>query len=70
MGFISSAFCACCGFSLERGDKNLISRYFQAGTGIASLFIYAIVVTLLAVMITARLNRLSEKYKNENEDNK
>ncbi|MEK7618429.1 MAG: DUF5654 family protein [Patescibacteria group bacterium] len=70
MGFISSAFVLVAALAWNEAIKNLISRYFQAGTGIASLFIYAIVVTLLAVMITARLNRLSEKYKNENEDNK
>lgn len=41
--------------------NNYIKKWLPNGSGLASLFIYAVVVTVLAVTITLQLTRLSEK---------
>lgn len=41
--------------------NNYIKKYLPNGSGVFSLFLYAIVVTLLAVTITMQLSRVVEK---------
>lgn len=41
--------------------KEYIDKYLAVGTGILSRFIYAVLITLLAVLITYQLSKLVEK---------
>lgn len=45
--------------------KNLINRFISPGSGLISLFIYAFMVTILAVFITYYLGRLVQKAQQE-----
>ncbi len=65
LGFISSAFVLVAALAWNEAIKDLINRYFKADSGIISHFIYAIIVTIIAVAITMKLNSLAEKYKQE-----
>lgn len=59
-GFISSAFVLVAGLAWNDLIKDLISTYLPTGSGLVSRLIYALAVTLIAVIITMRLNKLSE----------
>ena len=41
--------------------NNYIKKYLDVGSGIISLFIYAILITILAVTITYQLSKIAEK---------
>lgn len=41
--------------------NNYIKKYIPGNSGLISLFLYAVVVTLLAVMITMQLSHILEK---------
>ncbi len=41
--------------------KEYIDRYLKTGTGVISRFIYALIITVLAVLITYQLSKLAEK---------
>lgn len=41
--------------------KEYIERFYPAQSGVISKFIYAIIITLLAVLITYQLSRLASK---------
>ncbi len=64
-GFISSAFVLVAALAWNDTIKELISQYFSAGSGLPSRFAYTIIVTLIAVIVTSRLTKLSEKFKDE-----
>ncbi|MBI2617741.1 hypothetical protein HYW55_06420 [Candidatus Gottesmanbacteria bacterium] len=44
--------------------NNYIKEYLSIGSGIISLFIYAILITVLAVTITYQLSKIAEKVNN------
>lgn len=67
MGFISSAFVLVAALAWNEAIKELITQYFNAGSGLASRIIYASLVTILAVLVTMRLNKLGEKFKEKEE---
>ena len=68
VGYILAAFGFVAGLAWNEAIKSAISRYFPAGSGIVSLIIYAVVVTIIAVLVTAKLNKIAEKYKTKDED--
>ncbi len=41
--------------------NNYIKKYFPVGSGLVSLFIYALLITILAVVITVQLSTILEK---------
>lgn len=43
--------------------SNYIKPYLPSGSSIVSLFLYAIIVTVLAVTVTYQLSRINEKLK-------
>ena len=43
--------------------NNYIKKFLPSGSGIISLAIYAIVITLLAVIVTYQLSRLADEKK-------
>lgn len=38
-----------------------VKKYFQVGSGVISLLIYAILITILAVTVTYQLSKIAEK---------
>ncbi len=65
LGFISSAFVLIAALAWNEAIKELISGYLPTGAGLASKLIYAIIVTILAVIVTMRLTKLGERFKEE-----
>ncbi len=47
--------------------KDIIDRFISPGSGLISRLIYAILVTLLAVIVTYYLGRLTQEAKEEEE---
>lgn len=41
--------------------SNYIKKIFPSGSGLVSLFLYAIIVTVLAVIVTLQLSQLKER---------
>lgn len=70
VGFISSAFVLVAALAWNEAIKDFINQYFKAGSGLISKVIYAMIVTFIAVVVTVRLNKIAEKYKDENRNPK
>lgn len=64
---IMSAFGLIAAFAWNEFVKEAINRYIAPGQGLKSMLIYAILVTVLAVIVSFELGRLSAKYKDEEE---
>lgn len=45
--------------------NSYVKKFLPNGSGIISLLIYALVVTILAVFVTYQLSKLSERFENE-----
>jgi len=67
-GFISSAFVLVAALAWNEAIKELISQYFKTGSGLVSRLVYALIVTLIAVLVTSRLNKIETKYQAETKD--
>jgi len=63
LGFITSAFVFVAGLAWNDAIRELISRYFQANSGLISRFVYALIVTVIAVIVTIHLNKINDKAK-------
>lgn len=61
LGLISSAFVLVAALAWNDAIKNLIMTYLKDRSGLISQFIYAIVVTAVAVIVTSRLNKILQK---------
>jgi hypothetical protein len=46
--------------------ESYIKPYLGQGTGVFSLFIYAVVVTILAVVVTMQLSKIEKRLEREN----
>jgi len=65
LGFISSAFVLVAALAWNDAIRSLITLYFKENSGLISQFLYAILVTVIAVIITTRLSKLGEKLKDQ-----
>lgn len=65
IGMITTAFGLVAALAWNEAIKNLISEILPRGQGVLSLFIYAILVTVLAVFISARLLKIKERFEEE-----
>jgi len=65
LGFISSAFVLIAALAWNDAIRGLITMYFKENSGLVSQFLYAVIVTLIAVIVTTRLSKLGEKLKSE-----
>lgn len=45
--------------------QEFVGTYFRKGEGMSSLFIYAIIVTVLAVIVTLQLSKLLQHFENK-----
>ncbi len=48
--------------------SNYIKKWLPGNSGVISLLIYALVVTILAVFVTLQLSRLSQKLQGQSKD--
>lgn len=61
LSLISSAFVLVAALAWNDAIKNLIMTYLKDRSGLISQFIYAIIVTTIAVIVTAKLNKIIQK---------
>ncbi len=64
---ITAAFGLVAALAWNDTIKKAIDRFFPAGNGLRSMFIYAILVTILAVVVTYWLGKLTQNAKEEEE---
>jgi len=57
----TSAFGLVAALAWNEAISTLVRRIFKTNGELASLFVYAVIITALAVFITTRLAKLSEK---------
>jgi len=65
--FVVSAFGFVAALAWNKAIVETINKYFAPGESIISWFLYAILVTIFAVLITIYLGRLAEKFKEKGE---
>ncbi|OGE75348.1 MAG: hypothetical protein A3C85_02350 [Candidatus Doudnabacteria bacterium RIFCSPHIGHO2_02_FULL_48_21] len=58
---MGAAFSLVAALAWNEAIKKLIDEFIPKGKGVLSLFIYAGIVTVIAVIITSRLSSLKEK---------
>ena len=63
---ISTSFGLVIGLAWNNAVKNLFDRYYLAGEGTWALFSYAIVVTIIGVIVILSLEHTGEKLKSIN----
>ena len=61
LGLITTAFAFVAGLAWNDAIQKLIAKFIGAGDALPSLFIYAIVVTVIAVIVTVILARIAGK---------
>ncbi|MDP3741398.1 MAG: DUF5654 family protein [bacterium] len=67
IGSITAAFALVAALAWNEAVKSLISNFIPQGQGTLSLFVYALVVTAVAVLIGSRLMKVKERFE-ENEE--
>ena len=61
LGLITTAFAFVAGLAWNDAIQKLIEQFIGTGDALPSLFIYAIVVTVVAVIVTVLLARVAGK---------
>lgn len=67
---LTSAFGLVAAFAWNETVKEAINRYISSGSGLKSKLIYAVFVTLLAVLVSYWLGVVAARYKTDDEDKK
>ena len=65
--FVTAAFGLVAALAWNSAIQAIFTSVFGTANGIAAMLIYAIIVTAIAVLVTIRLSRMSEKVKDKNE---
>ncbi|MCL5794883.1 MAG: DUF5654 family protein [Patescibacteria group bacterium] len=60
---ITGAFSFVAALAWNSAITELIHQYIKPGNTTVSLFSYAIIVTIIAVIVAVQLNRINEKFK-------
>lgn len=61
LGLITTAFAFVAGLAWNDAIQKLIEQFVGTGSALTSLFTYAIVVTIIAVIVTVLLARVAAK---------
>lgn len=61
LGLITTAFAFVAGLAWNDAIQKLIEQFIAGGDSLPTLFIYAIVVTIIAVIVTVLLARVAGK---------
>lgn len=62
--FVTAAFGLVAALAWNSAIQTIFASVFGTANGIAAMLIYALVVTLIAVLVTIKLSRISEKANN------
>ena len=65
MTFMLAGFGFVAALAWNEAVKSLIEKYFKAGEAVSSRFIYAVIITLLVVLITTKLSKFKGKFSKE-----
>ena len=65
---ITAAFGLVAALAWNDTIKRAIDKYFPSGDGLRSMFIYAILVTTLAVLVTYYLGKLTQEAKEDEKE--
>jgi len=65
--FITAAFAFAAALAWNNAIQGLINRFIASGSGLRSMIYYAIIVTVLAVVVTYFLGKLTQEAKEEEE---
>lgn len=63
--FVTAAFAFVAALAWNNAIQGLISRFISPGSGLRSMIYYAIIVTVLAVIITYLLGKMTQDAKEE-----
>ena len=61
LGLITTAFAFVAGLAWNNAIQKLIEEFVGTGSALSSLFTYAIIVTIIAVLVTVILARFAAK---------
>ena len=61
LGMMATAFSFVAALAWNEAIKGLIDEFIPKGKGVASLFIYAILVTVIVIIITSRINHIKQQ---------
>ena len=61
LGLITTAFAFVAGLAWNDANQKLIEQMVGSGSALSSLFTYAIIVTIIAVVVTVLLARVAAK---------
>jgi len=61
LGLITTAFAFVAGLAWNDAIQTLITEFVGKGSALTSLFVYAIIVTIIAVIVTVLLARFAAK---------
>ena len=59
--FVTAAFALVAGLAWNTAIQNLINRYIEPGSGLKGEFLYAVIVTTIAVFVTVYLAKLHDR---------
>jgi len=65
---LTTAFALIAGLAWNSAIQELINTFMSAGSALTGLFVYAIIVTIIAVVVTILLGRIAGKMGVELED--
>lgn len=68
--FVTAAFAFVAALAWNDAIKNFINHFIKAGSGLVSQVIYALIVTVLAVLATYLLGKATQEAKEEEEKKK
>lgn len=70
LAMITTAFGLVAALAWNEAVKALVAAVVPQGQGVLSLFVYAIAVTAVVVIITARLVKIKSRFEDEDKKNK
>ena len=65
---LNGAFALIAALAWNEAVKALIETYMPTASGIVSKFGYAVIITLLVVIISTRLSKIQKRYEQENNE--
>lgn len=65
---VNSAFAIVAALAWNEAIKELITRYVPAGSSLYSKFIYALILTVIIVLVSMKLTRIINEYKPAEEE--
>ena len=65
VNMMATAFGLVAALAWNEAIKGLINEFVPQGQGVLSLFVYAILVTVVVVIVVQRLNKIEERFRDQ-----